>query len=142
MMLQIDVSQLLMGPVGSVKDQQVSGTVEIDGNTSQVQGRISLTRTNRSILVKGGLNTTIELDCARCLNSFSQPLTLDIEEEFYPVTDAASGRPLPPPEEPGAFTINEHQVIDLTEAVRQYGLTALPMKPLCRQDCPGLQSYP
>ena len=138
-MLQIDVLQLLMEPVGSVKNQQVSGAVEIDGNTSQVYGQISLTRTNRSILVKGELNATVELDCARCLNTFSQPLTLDIEEEFFPVTDAASGRPLPPPEEPDAFTIDENKVIDLTEAVRQYGLTAIPMKPLCRQDCPGLQ---
>jgi len=45
---------------------------------------------------------------------------------------------LPPPDEAGCFTIDEHQVIDLTEAVRQYALMAVPMKPLCREDCAGL----
>ncbi|MCK5577505.1 MAG: DUF177 domain-containing protein [Dehalococcoidales bacterium] len=137
-MLQINVSQLLKGPIGSTEDHQMSGTVEIDGNTSQTQGRVSLTRTNRGILVRGTIDTSVEVSCARCLNSFSCPLALDIKEEFYPATDTASGQ-LPAPEDADAFTVDEHQVIDLAEVVRQYGLTTLPMKPLCREDCTGLQ---
>ena len=139
MMLQINVSQLLKGPIGSAEDHQVSGTVKIDGNTSQAQGLVSLTRTNRSILVRGTIYTSAEASCARCLNSFSCPLVLEIKEEFYPATDTASGRRLPSPEEADAFTVDEHQVINLAEVVRQCGLTALPMKPLCREDCTGLQ---
>ncbi|MBA7688765.1 hypothetical protein ES703_97254 [subsurface metagenome] len=42
------------------------------------------------------------------------------------------------PEEPGCFTIDEHHILDLTEAIRQYALLAIPMKPLCRGDCAGL----
>ena len=49
-----------------------------------------------------------------------------------------SGSLLSLPDEPGCFTIDEHHILDLTEAVRQYALLALPMKPLCRQDCAGL----
>jgi uncharacterized protein len=71
---------------------------------------------------------------------FSCPLTLNIEEEFSPTTDVVSGAVLPLPEEPGSFTINEHHVLDLAEAVRQYALLTLPMKPLCREDCAGLCS--
>jgi uncharacterized protein len=44
------------------------------------------------------------------------------------------------PEEPGCFTIDEYHVIDLTEAIRQYTLLALPMKLLCREVCAGLCS--
>jgi uncharacterized protein len=138
-MLQINVSQLLNGPIGSTEVHQVSGTVEIDGNTSQAQGRVSLTRTNRGILVWGTMNTSVEVSCARCLDSFNCPLVLEIEEEFLQTTNTASGRLLPAPEEPDAFTIDEYQIINLAEVVRQYGLAALPMKPLCREDCTGLQ---
>jgi uncharacterized protein len=139
-MLQVNVSQLLKEPVGSTRDIEVNGAVDItaDGSTSEVQGDVRLTRTGRSILVKGRLCVSVEVDCARCLNPFGCPLVLDIEEEYFPVVDVASGNPLAPPDEPGFFTIDERQVIDLTEAVRQYALMAIPMKPLCREDCAGL----
>ena len=35
-------------------------------------------------------------------------------------------------------TMTIDQVLDLSEAVRQYALLALPMKPLCQEDCAGL----
>ena len=138
--MQINVSNLLKETVGSERDYQVNGTVNIveNGKGSVVQGDVKLTRTNRSILVKGKLNTTIEFACARCLAMFNCLLVLDFEEEYFPTNDIASGDLLTPPDEPGCFTIDEHQVIDLTEAVRQYALIAVPMKPLCREDCAGL----
>lgn len=137
--MQIDVAQLLKEPVGSLRDYEVSGTVDlIDDGSSKVQGEVHLTRTNRSILVKGRLYTEVELACARCLNLFANPLVLNIEEEFFPVTEVAGGVPMPPPDEAGCFTIGEHHVLDLTEAARQYALVAIPMKPLCRKDCTGL----
>jgi uncharacterized protein len=43
-----------------------------------------------------------------------------------------------PEDEPGAFTIDRNNILDLEEAVRQYSTLAIPMKPLCREDCPGL----
>jgi uncharacterized protein len=36
------------------------------------------------------------------------------------------------------FAIDDGREIDLSEAVRQYILLAMPMKPLCREDCAGL----
>ncbi len=138
--MQINVSQLLKEPVGSEQNYQVSGTINImeNGKGSTVQGDVRLIRTNRSILVKSKINATIEVACARCLAIFSCPLVLDFEEEYFPTSDIASGDLLPPPDEPSCFTIDEYQVIDLTEAVRQYTLMAVPMKPLCREDCTGL----
>ncbi|MBM3157836.1 MAG: DUF177 domain-containing protein, partial [Chloroflexi bacterium] len=34
--------------------------------------------------------------------------------------------------------INENHILDLSEAIRQYTIMALPMKPVCREDCAGL----
>ena len=136
--MQVNVSQLLKAPIGSIRSCEVGGIIEITESKSLVQGEVELMRTDRGILVKGNLHTEVEVTCGRCLGLFSYPLTLNIEEEFFPTTDVISGASLPSPEEPGCFTIDEHHVLDLTEAVRQYALLALPMKLICRQGCAGL----
>jgi len=137
-MMPINVSQQLKAPVGSIRNYDVDETIDIAGSTSRVQGKVKLTRTNRCILVKGGLHTEVEVSCSRCLSLFRYPLVLNIEEEYFPITDVVSGASLPLPDEPGCFIIDEHHLLDLTEAVQQYALLAIPMKPLCRQDCAGL----
>ena len=136
--MRINVSGLLKSSLGSQREHRVSETVDISGSESLVQGEVSLIRTNRSILVRARLNTEAKVTCSRCLSLFSYPLSLDIEEEYFPVTDVVSGGSLPLPEEAGCFTIDEKHTLDLTEAVRQYALLAVPMKPLCRKDCAGL----
>ncbi len=138
--MQMNVSQLLQEVVGASRDYEVSDEVDIagDGNFREVRGKVRLLRTHRGILVRAELNTEIELTCSRCLRSFRSPVTLKIEEEYISVVDIVSGTPLPTPEEPGAFVVDEHHVIDLTEAIRQYALLAAPMKPLCKEDCAGL----
>ena len=138
--MQINVSQLLKETFGTVRNYKVSETVDIagDGNDRPVQGELRLFRTPKGILVKGLLHTKVELTCSRCLSSFSYPATLNIEEEYIQTVDIVSGVPLPSPEEASSFNIDEHHVIDLTEAIRQYTVLAVPMKPLCREDCAGL----
>jgi len=136
--MRINVSQQLKSSIGSIREYEVSEIVSIADGRSMVKGEIELVRTDRSILAKGRLHIEVEVTCSRCLILFGCPLTLDIEEEYFPITDVVSGASLPLPEEPGCFTIDEHHVIDLTEAIRQYALLAIPMKPLCREDCAGL----
>ncbi|MDD5590742.1 MAG: DUF177 domain-containing protein [Dehalococcoidales bacterium] len=136
--MQTNVSGLLKSSIGATRNYRVSDTVNISGSDSLVQGDVSLVRTNRGILVKATLNTGVEVSCGRCLNQFRAPLTLEIEEEYFPAINIDSGTPQSPPDEPGCFTINGRHILDLTEAVRQYALLAIPMKLLCREDCAGL----
>ena len=137
-MLQINVAQLLKAPIGTTRIYEVDEIFDMDGVNNTVQGEVKLMRTDRGILAIGTLHTEIELTCSRCLTLFDCPLTLNIEEEYFPTTDMVTGTPLPLPDEPGSFTIDEHNDIDLTEAIRQYTLLATPMKPLCQDDCAGL----
>ena len=137
-MVRINVAQQLKTPIGTVRNYELDEIVDIAGSNSLVQGEVSLMRTDRSILTRGTLQTEIELTCSRCLSLFSCPLTLNIEEEYLPTTDVISDTPLSLPDEPSYFTIKEHNILDLTEAIHQYALLATPMKPLCRQDCAGL----
>jgi uncharacterized protein len=135
--MQINVSQLLKEAIGAERKYHVADTVHSVG---VVDGEVELLRTDRGILVKSRLSTRIEVSCNRCLILFRYPLALNIEEEYFPTTDVVSGTPLSLPDEPGIFTIDEHHVLDLSEAIRQYALLAIPMKSLCREDCAGLCS--
>src|SRR5512134_3421885 len=130
-MVEINVAQLLKSASGTTRDYEIDEPVKIGEGFSGVRGQVRLLRTNRGILVTGRLTTDIELTCARCLSRFRQPITLDIEEEYFPTIDILTGAPAAVPEdEPGAFTIDENNIMDLGEAVRQYSLLAVPMKPL------------
>ena len=133
--MKINVAQLLKEPIGSTRHITID---EMTDTGSRVHGDQQLLRTNRSILVSGRIETTARELCSRCLEEFDLPLTLDIEEEYYiksgPVTDTT----LSEPPESGNLTIDEHNILDLDEAVRQYILLVQPMKPICREDCAGL----
>jgi len=139
--MDMNVSQLLREPIGSTRDYAIDEVIDITGegkNENRIKGACNMIRTQRSILVRCNLNTELELSCSRCVNTFQQPLKIKFNEEFYPALDVDSGAPLDPPEESTAFTIDEQHTLDLTEAVRQYFLLAVPMKALCKKDCAGL----
>jgi uncharacterized protein len=138
--MEINVAQLLKEPIGSCRRYKVDETIDIaeDKLDRRISGEISLIRTQRGVLVRGDLRSELELTCSRCLSRFARPLKISFEEEYLQTVDVNSGLPCQPSGEPGSFTIDEHHVIDLTEAARQYALLTIPMKPLCREDCAGL----
>ncbi len=133
--MRINVAQQLKQPIGQVRRYQIS---EINDQDLPIEGEVQLLRTNRSILVTARLKTTVKCICSRCLEEFEYPLTLDIEEEYFPTADTTSGLSLSLPEGAEGFVIDESHVLDLSEAIRQHTLLALPMKPICEDDCAGL----
>lgn len=134
MTMNANVAQLLKEPIGSTR------SLEVLSEEAGIYGQVQLTRTDRGILVTGRISAPVDTSCSRCLSPFACPVTFRLDEEFYPTVDVVTGMPLPQPEDADSFTIDENHMLDLYEAVRQYALLALPMKPLCKQDCPGICS--
>jgi uncharacterized protein len=134
-MMKINVAQQLKEPVGSVRQVAID---ELGDGGFPIRGTVRLLLTNHSILVNGELVTTVHDICSRCLDGFDLPLFLDIEEEYLITRDPVSGTPQSQTNEPGVFTIDENNILDLDEAARQYTLLAQPMKPICRENCAGL----
>ena len=135
-----NVATLLKEPTGAVREYHVEEALVSawdEGEPPVVEGTVHMLRTLRGILVTARLTTSEPEECSRCLEQYWQVLTPEIEEEFFPIVDVATGAPVPPPEE-DAFSIGADHVLDLTEAVRQAILLARPMKPLCSEDCAGL----
>lgn len=140
-MMQLNTAQLLKEAIGASRSYEINDDLnftEEEITKGHVRGDVKLIRTDKGILVKGSLEGHNNLMCSRCLNYFEYPLRLEIEEEFFPSIDVSRGISLPLPEDSSAFMIDGHHVLDLSEAVRQYALLDLPMKPLCRPDCGGL----
>ena len=134
----INVTQLLKGPVGSSQSHDISGTIgeEVEGF---VEGKAKVIRISRGVLVQCKLTAEVKLICSRCLNTFLCPISFTAEEEFLPISDLPGDLALSSPEQSEGFTIDNKNILDLGELIRQYVLLNLPMKPLCRPDCPGMK---
>jgi uncharacterized protein len=138
--VEINVSQQLKSSIGTEREYNLDDFIDIlgVGVGSRVQGKVKLIRTNRGMLVKGAVGTKIPAECSRCLKVFDQPLTIEIEEEFFPTVDVNNGSALEIPDDPSSFFIDDHHILDMREVIRQNALLTTPMKPLCKEDCAGL----
>ena len=137
-----NVAQLMKAPVGTSQvndfheeDFQAGDGLKVVG---PLDGHVRIRRTNQGLLVDGWVDLTLQLECDRCLKTFEQPMHVPFEEQFYPTVDVVSGLPAAPFDEEEVFPIDAHHELNLTEAIRQNVLTALPMVKLCQEDCKGL----
>jgi uncharacterized protein len=135
--VSINVTQLLKEPVGSSQSYDINGLLgdDIDG---RIEGTAKVTHITGGVLVQCELSAEVRLICSRCLEAFSYAMGFTAEEEFVPVSDMSDDSALSSPEQPDEFTIDDRNIVDLGELIRQYVLLNLPMKPLCRPDCPGI----
>jgi len=140
--LTFNVAGLLVEPVGTTRDLEISSpALDLGPDLRQsrgIQGRLRLTRTNRGLLVKGKLVTSLALVCSRCLRDVDYPVEMEIEEEALPTIDLASGMPHDTTAEPDALRLTDHHELALEEEIRDAILLTEPIAPLCRADCPGL----
>lgn len=94
-----------------------------------LDGRFRATRTSEGILIQGNFSTEIDMECVRCLDSYTQPIHTHTDELFY----------YPPSLAPaGEFVVGEDGFIDLGPLVRELVLLEVPMQPICKTDCKGL----
>ncbi|XVQ13165.1 YceD family protein [Spirillospora sp. CA-255316] len=84
------------------------------------------------VLVTGTARVPLKGECARCLDPIASTFEADFQELFvYP--DTRSGGNADDDE-----LRLEGDLIDLEPVLRDSVVLALPLSPLCRDDCPGL----
>jgi uncharacterized protein len=137
--VQFNVATLLHDPVGTVRNlvlEDEPAEVPEAGFEARTSGRVRLLRSPEGVLVHAELVVRPTLECARCLTPFALTLPLTIDEEFRPVRNPVTGEPVTA--DPDDFRIDARHHLDLSEAVRQYEEAAMPIRPLCREQCAGL----
>jgi uncharacterized protein len=139
--MHFNVAQLLSGPVGAVRERQVSGGLDwADGlNRAVVSGPVQMMHTDRGILVRGTLCAIVNLECVRCLNQFEEKVSVALEEEYISAHQT-SGRVERQALRADNLLIDSNNLLDLEPALKEYASLNSPLKPVCRPDCPGLCS--
>jgi uncharacterized protein len=133
--MKLNVSDALAHPG---QEYRFSGTqaiaeMEIGGDLvrlddAAVEGTF-LSDEEGNISVKGTVRTIAHAPCAKCLEEASAEVENDFDETFERGGDM---------EDLEIFAYEGHEV-ELDRLVMSYAVMALPIRFLCREDCPGLQ---
>lgn len=92
------------------------------------------------VRIVGRLATELEVPCSRCLEPYRIAVDVPVDLLFLPLAAQAAGAPEDRQlgEEDANVSFYEDEAIDLGQVMREQFYLALPMKPLCREDCLGL----
>jgi len=132
-----DGARLLDGTV------QTEGPIELDVVATNLGGRIGL---------EGRLRARVRLTCSRCAQDFILHVDEPVHEIFVRQAGPGDRQRVPRDEtsevwasDAAAFLDEETEerpfwqdTLELDELVRELLLLAIPMKPICRDDCQGL----
>ena len=137
-----NVAGLLADDPGAERVYPVAGATIDPGDglrlAAPIDGRVRFMRTNRGILAYTDLQTSLALECSRCLRDVVLPVDIRFQEEYLPSLDLATGRPLPTDDEPESRDCPTITRSTSRPPVRDAIVLAEPIAPLCRPDCPGL----
>ncbi|WP_243738363.1 YceD family protein [Cellulomonas shaoxiangyii] len=90
------------------------------------------------VLVTGSIRGEAVGECVRCLERVVEPLDVTLQELYvYPERAQAAAAEGDDDEDVREL---EDDLVDLEPALRDTIVTALPFRPLCGPDCPGLCS--
>lgn len=134
-MFTVSVAKLKQAPAderhyrltGTVASLPGAGEEEIPV-ISPVELVLTITNAGDFLWAVGKVKAAVGLECSRCLKKFAMTLEGRIEEKYRLHAGADGGEEIP-------FAEDE---LDFTEKVVESLLLALPMKPLCRENCRGL----
>ena len=85
----------------------------------------------------GTLAATLQLACSRCVEAFELPVAASFDVRYLPQSqNTGDEREVEADDLSDAFYRDEQ--IDLGQLMEEQFYLALPMKPLCRDDCKGL----
>ena len=141
-MLKFDLAELLRTP-GMRQVYEIYEQPYADDDVEYVApitGKVSVTNTGTMVLVRGPVDTVIEMECSRCLDPVRAAIHADLEAEFdIEIVESVAHR------DPKVLVVEEEigrvfegQTLRLDVLIRQAALLAAPLQPLCRENCPGI----
>ena len=133
--MELDVSRALAQPgqefpfsgTQAIADQEMFGTV-VRLDDCAVAGTF-MADDRGNISVRGRIETVAHAPCANCLKDASATVENEFDEEFIRNGD---------PEDDEIFAYEGH-LVSLSRLVMSYAVMALPIRFLCREDCPGFE---
>lgn len=118
--------------------EAVAASTDPFGIVAPVDLAFDISRDKDQFLLNGGVKTMLELPCSRCLEPFQIPVDLAFDLRYLPRTVNAGEGEREIQEDDLTTAFYENDTIDLGQLMREQFYLALPMKPLCIDDCRGL----
>jgi len=130
--LRLNVGFLIKSPIGTRRDfnfDYEKMRLGEDLTVFNFSGMARFDRTQQGMLLQGDFEAAADLECVRCLDTFSQQLNWSFSDLYAfdkrNITDSG-------------LLVPEDAQIDLEPLLREYALLEFPIKPVCRPDCKGL----
>lgn len=127
--LDIEISKPPGDSLLETGDVKVCSPIELKGRLDKVE---------KDVIIRGNLKTGVEITCSRCLAPFHLPIAVRMEVEFRIREKDPDEEEVELKEENIEVYYYTRNEIDLSDAVKDQVLLAIPMKPLCHEDCKGL----
>ena len=103
-----------------------------------LQSEVKIRRVGRSVLMTGKVQTTLRLQCVRCLKEFSYPLSTTFELTLHPLKEAPSEGETELGSEEMESSFFEGGEIYLSEIACEQIFLEIPYQPVCQEGCKGL----
>lgn len=132
--IKFNVAQLLREHIGARREYDMTeASLPLDDVLvlRNIRGNVRFTRTASGVFAHIRAHGVVRMVCVRSLEEFDQPVTVDSQDEFHSVLDVVSGVALPRPTEEDPFFLDENHMADVGEAIREYTLLELPIRPVC-----------
>tara|TARA_Y100001936_G_scaffold252075_1_gene310398 strand:+ start:3881 stop:4423 length:543 start_codon:yes stop_codon:yes gene_type:complete len=138
-----NIAGLLTGNLGDSQQHEIENeSLRISGHSiKKINGQVRLMRTDRTVLVNAEIEAETHDSCSRCLEPATVNVFVNMEEEFTPLNADLVDGPNNRTDDDyydSALIIDEQNFLDLTEGLGQAILGALPIAPLCKDDCLGI----
>jgi uncharacterized protein len=130
--LRLNVGLLIKSPIGTRRDFQFEYEkmrLGEDLTVGNFTGTAWFDRTQQGLLLQGEFGAAADLECVRCLETYSQPLEWSFSDLYAfdkrHITDSG-------------LIVPEDAQIDLEPLLREYALLEFPINPVCKPTCKGL----
>lgn len=145
----LDIKQLELKPL-DFEEEFRPGVIDFGGDVKQrmplkSSGRAELVEEHhgknqiiKDIRLRGRLSTSLELQCARCLEPVDQDIQWDFELLYRPLGADAGRDELSVTDAEAEIGYYQGDGVLLEDVLREQVLLALPLKITCRADCKGL----
>ena len=103
-----------------------------------LQAEAHIRRVGQSILVQGKVETTLRVQCVRCLKEFVHPLSSTFDLMLQPLKETSLTEEAELSEEDMELSFFEGGEIRLSEIACEQIFLEIPYQPLCQEGCKGL----
>jgi uncharacterized protein len=139
--LLLDVGQM-RDPEARIERTFAAGVLPTDQSICRVTAPVALSvvvrKDRMQFRLAGRLKTSIELTCSRCLDNYELAVDEPFDVLYLPHTPAGPGEERVVEDDDLSTAFYEDNVIDLGQLMQEQCYLAVPMKPLCKEECLGL----